>query len=115
MPKNTKKTQQPIKKKTCVPDEAGFFLSVAELIRSGRRHLEKQVNTTMVVTYFEIGRRIVEQDQQGAKRAQYGKKILQGLSEYLTATYVRGWSVNNLKMMRRFYTVYGRDDAPENR
>ena len=94
------------KKKTGKPDEAGFFRSVAELIRSARHHLEKQVNTTMVVTYFEIGRRIVEQEQQGAKRAQYGKKILQGLSDYLTATYGRGWSLNNLKMMRRFYTVY---------
>ena len=60
----------------------------------------------MVVTYFEIGRRIVEQEQQGAKRAQYGKKILQGLSDYLTATYGRGWSLHYLKLMRKFYMIY---------
>ncbi|MCL2308469.1 MAG: PDDEXK nuclease domain-containing protein [Proteobacteria bacterium] len=87
-------------------DEAAFFQSIAELIQHARRSLEKQVNTTMVVTYFEIGRRIVEREQQGAKRAQYGKKILQGLSDHLTATQGRGWSVDNLKLMRRFYVVY---------
>jgi len=105
MAKTTKKTPQPIKKKTCEPNEAEFFRNIAELIRSARRHLEKQVNTTMVATYFEIGRRIVEQEQQGAKRAQYGKKILQGLSDDLTAMYGRGWSLNNLKTMRRFLGV----------
>lgn len=83
-----------------------FFQSIAVLIREARRGLEKQVNTAMVVTYFEIGRRIVEKEQQGAKRAQYGKKILQGLSDYLTATQGKGWSVQNLKAMRQFYLVY---------
>jgi len=87
-------------------DESGFFRSVAELIQSARHLLEKQVNTAMVVTYFEIGRRIVEREQQGLKRAQYGKKILQRLSDYLTAQLGKGYSVENLKLMRRFYVVY---------
>jgi len=62
----------------------------------------------MVVTYFEIGRRIIEREQQGAKRAQYGKKVLQGLSDYLTAKLGKGWSVDNLKLMRRFYVIYSK-------
>ncbi|MDR3013475.1 MAG: PDDEXK nuclease domain-containing protein [Chitinispirillales bacterium] len=86
--------------------ELDFFQSIAELIQSAKHNVEKQVNTTMVVTYFEIGRRIIEKEQQGAKRAQYGKKVLQGLSDYLTAHLGKGYSVDNLKLMRRFYVVY---------
>jgi len=101
---NTEKTPQPINEGK--PDESEFFESIAELIQYARCNLKKQVNTTMVVTYFEIGRRIIAKEQQGAKRAQYGKRILHGLSNYLTATHGKGWSVENLKLMRRFYIVY---------
>jgi predicted nuclease of restriction endonuclease-like (RecB) superfamily len=83
-----------------------FFQSVVDLIQNARLNVEKQVNTAMVVTYFEIGRRIVEKEQQGAKRARYGEKIMQGLSDYLTAHLGRGYSVENLKLMRRFYVIY---------
>jgi predicted nuclease of restriction endonuclease-like (RecB) superfamily len=86
--------------------ELGFFQSVAELIQSARCNVERQVNTAMVVTYFEIGRRIVEKEQHGAKRARYGEKIIQGLADYLTAHLGRGYSIDNLKLMRRFYIVY---------
>jgi len=65
--------------------DTDFFQSIVDLIQYAKRNLEKQVNTAMVVTYFEIGRRIIEKEQQGAKRAQYGKKLIQGLSAYLTA------------------------------
>jgi predicted nuclease of restriction endonuclease-like (RecB) superfamily len=60
----------------------------------------------MVVTYYEIGRRIVEREQHGEKRAQYGKRTLHGLSRFLTANIGKGYSVENLKLMRRFYMVY---------
>jgi len=60
----------------------------------------------MTITYYEIGRRIIEKEQQGEKRAQYGKRILQGLSDYLTNNLGKGYSVENLKLMRRFYAVY---------
>ena len=106
MVKNTKKTLQPIKITSAESGDADFFRSIGELIQQVRSSLEKQVNTTMVVTYFEIGRRIIEKEQQGARRAQYGKKILQGLSDYLTAQLGKGWSIENLKLMRRFYIVY---------
>jgi predicted nuclease of restriction endonuclease-like (RecB) superfamily len=95
------------------PDETEFFKSIADLIASARRALEKSVNTTMVVTYYEIGRRIVEKEQGGAKRAQYGKYILQGLSDYLSETIGKGYSVENLKLMRRFYSVYSQSAIGE--
>jgi hypothetical protein len=87
-------------------DELEFFRSIAELIQHARCSVEKQVNTAMVITYFEIGRRIVEKEQHGTKRAEYGKKVLQGLSDYLTVHLGKGYSVDNLKLMRRFYVVY---------
>jgi predicted nuclease of restriction endonuclease-like (RecB) superfamily len=83
-----------------------FFKGVAALVDAARRSAEKSVNTIMVVTYYEIGRRIVECEQGGEKRAKYGDKLIQGLSEYLTANVGKGYSYDNLKLMRRFYKVY---------
>ena len=60
----------------------------------------------MVYTYYEIGRMIVEQEQKGKERAQYGKKILKGLAERLNAEFGKGFSVDNLENMRRFYLAY---------
>ena len=93
--------------------EDNFFKEVVNLIKLSRQHAVSQVNTTMVVTYYEIGRRIVEQEQQGAKRAEYGKYILQGLSDYLTKNVGRGYSVENLTLMRKFYEIYSQNPISE--
>lgn len=87
-------------------DDHRFFKSVYDLIQQARRSLERNINSAMTVTYYEIGRRIVEKEQHGEKRAQYGKQILQGLSDYLTTNLGKGYSVENLKLMRRFYVIY---------
>ena len=71
------------------------------------------VNFTMVYAYFEIGRMIVEEEQNGKNRAAYGKQILQELSQYLTAQFGKGFSVDNLKLMRRFYVIYANDQIGE--
>lgn len=60
----------------------------------------------MVYTYFEIGRMIVEEEQNGNERAEYGKQILKGLSEQLTKEFGKGFSVDNLQNMRKFYLTY---------
>ena len=57
----------------------------------------------MVYAYFEIGRMIVEEQQRGKSRAEYGKQILQGLSAYLTERFGKGFSVANLTLMRKFF------------
>jgi predicted nuclease of restriction endonuclease-like (RecB) superfamily len=89
-----------------VNGEIEFFKGVADLINQSRRNLEKAVNHAMVVTYYEIGRLIIEREQGGEKRAKYGKQVLQGLSDYLTAELGKGFSVQNLTLMRKFYLVY---------
>ena len=65
-----------------------------------------QVNSAMVHTYFEIGRMIVENEQNGEARASYGKGLLKELSHRLTARFGKGFSVDNLENMRRFYLTY---------
>lgn len=76
---------------------------VRELIQSARRGVASVVDTFQVLTNFEIGRRIVEHEQQGAKRAAYGKEVLKELSVRLTEEFGRGFSKANLEYMRRFY------------
>ncbi|MCL1816796.1 MAG: DUF1016 N-terminal domain-containing protein [Clostridiales bacterium] len=90
-------------------DELEFFKSVYDLIQQARCSLERNINTAMTVTYFEIGRRIIEKEQQGEKRAQYGKRILQGLSNYLTTNLGKGFSAENLRLMRKFFLTYSPD------
>ncbi|MCF6308624.1 MAG: PDDEXK nuclease domain-containing protein [Flavobacteriaceae bacterium] len=60
----------------------------------------------MVITYFEIGRMIVEEEQKGKARAAYGKALLKTLSQVLKNEFGRGFSVTNLKQMRQFYQIY---------
>ena len=91
-------------------DEFDFFKSIFDLIQQARRSLDRNINTAMTVTYFEIGRRIIEKEQQGEKRAAYGKHILQGLSEYLTSNIGKGYSAENLRLMRQFYLIYSDDE-----
>jgi hypothetical protein len=60
----------------------------------------------MVLTYFEIGRRIVEEEQNGEERAEYGKEHIPDLSRLLTKEFGKGFSATNLKQMRTFYIIY---------
>jgi predicted nuclease of restriction endonuclease-like (RecB) superfamily len=85
-----------------------FFNDIKELLSNARSQAIKQVNQVMVVTYFEIGRRIVEEEQGGKERAEYGKGLLKELSKALTEEFGKGFSVDNLQNMRTFYTVYSK-------
>ena len=80
--------------------------NVIDLLENARKKVVIAVNQTMVLTYFEIGRMIVQEEQKGENRAEYGKKILEILSEKLTEKYKKGFSVTNLRQMRQFYVVY---------
>ena len=86
-----------------------FFQKVSELLEKGRKNVKTAVNLSMVYTYFEIGRMIFEEEQNGEQRASYGKYLMNELSEYLTAQFGKGFSVTNLKQMRQFYVVYSGD------
>ena len=83
-----------------------LIIDLRELIASARNSAARSVNTIQVVTNFEIGRRIVEHEQQGEKRAEYGKALLKRLSAELTKEFGRGFSEDNLSNMRKFYVTY---------
>lgn len=83
-----------------------LFSQVVELLQNARQQVLRTVNSTMVCTYFEIGRMIVKEEQNGKDRAEYGKQLLKGLSEQLTNEFGKGFSVANLENIRKFYLVY---------
>lgn len=90
-----------------------FLESVAEVLAQARKNAKTAVNLSMVYAYFEIGKMIVEEEQHGANRAAYGTQLLKELSEYLTHQFGKGYSAENLKLMRRFYIVYSQDQIGE--
>lgn len=83
-----------------------LITKITELIHSARATVVYNINTLQVRTNFEIGRLIVEYEQGGSERAEYGKKTLPELSKRLTAEFGRGFSRSNLENMRRFYLEY---------
>ena len=87
-----------------------LYDGIRQLVLSARQAVERGVNLLQVHTNYEIGRRIVEQEQGGADRAQYGKEVIKELAKRLMSDFGNGFSKSNLEYMRRFYLVYpGRD------
>jgi predicted nuclease of restriction endonuclease-like (RecB) superfamily len=87
-------------------DNNKFFKKVSELLKEARRNVISSINKTMVITYFEIGKMIVVEEQGGKKRAEYGTQLLNELSSRLTNEFGKGFSQRNLEQMRQFYLVY---------
>lgn len=85
---------------------------ISELLIAARTKVLQTVNITMVMTYFEIGRMIVEEEQKGKERADYGKRIITLLSERLTNEFGKGFSQRNLEQIRQFYSVYSKAQTP---
>ena len=83
------------------------------LLESARRASARAVNAVMTTTYWEIGRRIVEFEQRGSQRAEYGTELLAELSADLTKRFGRGFSSDNLESMRRFYRAFPRAKISE--
>ena len=79
---------------------------VRHLIQAARGGVVSVVNTFQVMTNFEIGRRIVEHEQKGEKRAAYGTELLKELSARLTKEFGKGFSERNLEYMRKFYLLW---------
>ena len=85
-----------------------FYNKVADLLKEARKNVIQTVNKTMVYTYFEIGKMIIEEEQQGKKRAEYGKQIIKELSKRLISEFGKGFSQRNLEQMRQFYLTYSK-------
>jgi predicted nuclease of restriction endonuclease-like (RecB) superfamily len=93
-----------------VPSYDHVLSGVVELLESARRVAARSVNALLTATYWEIGRRIVDFEQGGEGRAQYGQGLLQRLSTDLTARFRRGFGVDNLQRMRLFYRLWPADE-----
>ncbi|OQX13042.1 MAG: hypothetical protein BWK80_43175 [Desulfobacteraceae bacterium IS3] len=88
-----------------------FYESIRQIIENARSKVYQTVNTTLVITYWEIGKKIVEEEQQGEDRAEYGKFIIRNLAERLTDEFGKGFDQSNLRYMRLFYQAFPIRDA----
>lgn len=89
-----------------------LFDKISTLVESVRGRVASTINVTMVYANYETGRYIVENEQRGSCRAEYGKAILEKLSSRLYGRFGRGYSVDNLENMRKFYLVYSKSETP---
>lgn len=83
-----------------------FYHAIRAVLIEARAHAARAVNTAMVVAYWEIGRLIVEEEQQGQRRAEYGTQLLSLLAQRLTAEFGKGFDERNLRYMREFYHTF---------
>jgi len=84
----------------------GLFEQVLHIVEAARSQIKQTVNSQMVQAYWHIGRIIVEHEQQGKNRAEYGKALLKTLSQQLTERLGKGFDASNLRNMRRFYQAF---------
>ena len=101
------------KKKTVKVKKVDLAERIITLVEEAKRKVVSAVNVALVYTYYEVGRMIVEEEQGGRKRAQYGKAQLQELSQKLTAQLGKGWSATNLEYMRKLFRVYSNSPIPQ--
>ena len=90
------------------------YTKIRDIIESARLNVFRVVNSTMVYTYWEIGRVIVEEEQKGKERAEYGLNLLKMLSIKLTKEFGRGFDESNLRNIRQFYILFPNRDALRN-
>ena len=87
-------------------NEEQLFAQIKQMLDNARRQIARTVNTTTIDAYWQVGKYIVEYEQAGHVKAEYGKSIIERLSKRLTAEYGGGFSVTNIRYMRQFYLFY---------
>ena len=103
----TRKTPVAAGKRSALPaGYAGIHGGIVELLDTAHQAAARSVNALMTASYWEIGRRIVEAEQKGRRRAGYGEQLMVRLSADLTARFGRGFRPDNLENMRRFFVAY---------
>jgi predicted nuclease of restriction endonuclease-like (RecB) superfamily len=91
------------KNQVIITEYDAVLSSIVELLELARRTSARAINAMMTATYWEIGRRIVEFEQGGKSRAEYGEQLLDRLSQDLSTRFGRGFSIRNLRSFRGFY------------
>lgn len=97
-----KKTLATVRKTKSAP----LYKRIREILESARASASRSVNTTHVVANWLVGREIVEEEQKGRRRADYGKRLLESLAERLREDYGPGYSLRSLQLIRQFYVEY---------
>lgn len=93
-------------RRTAAKKPDALFDRVVSILEQARGNVVRAVNTNMVLTYWLIGREIVQQVQGGAERANYGERVVEDLSARLTERYGKGFSTEKLQFIRRFYLAF---------
>jgi len=89
-----------------IPQKNGIIQDLRLIIEQGRRQAYVSINQAVIQTNWNIGRRIVEEEQSGGKRAQYGKRLIASLAEELSVLYGNSYSKRNLEYYRKFYLCF---------
>ena len=92
-------------------DYDDLLVEIVDVIQSARRAAARSVNSVMTTTYWFVGHRIVEHEQQGTARAAYGERLLKHLARDLSGRFGRGFSKRNLEQMRAFYLEWPMREA----
>lgn len=87
-------------------DNRNIIVEIRNLILKSRENIAREINRELLTTYWNVGRIIVENEQEGFIKAEYGKELLKQLSKELTKELGKGFSVSNSQYMRRFYQTY---------
>ena len=83
-----------------------FVAQIKQLLKEAQQGVVRSVNSIMVQTYFELGKRIVEHEQEGKDHSNYGTYLLERLSSELSDEFGKGYSKRNLELIRKFYLTY---------
>jgi len=89
-----------------IKQDKKFFSDISDILNVARARTYSVVNSVMVETYWKIGKRIFEEEQKGKNRAEYGEKLIENLSIYLTDSFGKGFSEGNLRNMRILYKTF---------
>ena len=104
--KKSSKQNTPAKKDVALSEYGTILSGIIELLESARLASARSINTIITAAYWEIGRRIVQFEQGGRKRAEYGQELVKRLSQDLTRRFGQGFGRSNLFQMRAFYLTY---------
>ena len=85
---------------------SSMIMEIKEVLETARQNVARQLNAELLAAYWNIGRIIVEYEQNSKTRAEYGAQTLKDLSRALSTEFGKGFSVSNIQFMRRFYQVY---------
>lgn len=86
--------------------ENNFVTDVKQILELARKRAFSAINSAMVEAYWLVGKRIIDEEQKGEKRAEYGKEVLKSLAKELTSEFGKGFSLSNIRNFRQFYLTF---------